>query len=136
MLKEEIKNIRSTDKELRQFGLAVGGVLSVIGMVLLVFGKASFSYPLIPGIALIVLGLLVPKALLPLQKVWMTFGVIMGWCMTRVILSVLYFLVLTPIGIISRAAGKEFLDLKFEKERETYWRRRDPKEKGGYERQF
>ena len=68
----------------------------------------------------------------------MTLAVIMGWIMTRVILSVVYFLVLTPIGLVARLTGQRFLGGPVEPEKTSYWRpRRDhPPQREHYEKQY
>lgn len=138
MIIEEIRSIKSTKKDLRTFGLTVGGVLFAAGVVLLYFDKGSSSFFLIAGGALLASGLVMPGVLLPVQKAWMTFGVVMGWVMTRVVLSLLFFLVMTPIALVSRLSGKRFLDVEIDRGRASYWNRRKPgpAERKSYERQF
>lgn len=136
-LADEIRNIKSSKKELRAFGLLVGGVLIAVGVVLYLFGRGNFVYFAGVGIALAASGALVPSVLLPLQKVWMSFAVVMGWCSTRVIIILLFVLVLTPIGLLSRVFGKVFLDTGFDRSRKSYWLRRETAvKKSDYERQF
>lgn len=138
MLIEEIKNIKSGKSDLRKFGITVGIVVGLIGGLLLWKDRESYPYFLTISVFLIVSGILFPKVLLPLQRVWMTIAVIMGWFMTRVILSILFYLVFTPIGLIARLMGKEFLELKIDKRRESYWiyRKEKPYDRRDYERQF
>lgn len=138
MLLEEIKNIKSAKKDLRMFGLTVGGVLFALGCVLWYFEKDNFHFFLIIGTALAATGLLFPRLLFPLQKAWMTFGVIMGWVMTRVVLSLLFFLVMTPIALALRATGKKFLDIGIDAKSKSYWNRRDarPADRETYKKQF
>ena len=138
MLKEEIKSITSSRRDLRNFGLVVGGGFLILGAILLWREKALWPWFGGAGIALFLGGLIFPAQLKPLQRAWMTLAVIMGWFMTRVILTLLFFLVVTPIGIVARIAGKRFLGTPPAAGRKSYWRRReeeavDPKH---YERQF
>lgn len=135
---EEIKAIKSTKKELRNFGLVVGGVLVAIGAFLFWKERPAWPYFLTPGVVLVVLGLIVPSILKPLQKLWMALAVVMGFFMTRVILTILFFCVVTPLAIASKLAGKRFLELKIAKDKTSYWNMRDSKEidKKDYERQF
>lgn len=138
MLIEEIKNIKSEKSDLRKFGITIGVVVGVIGGLLLWSDKDTYSYFFIISIILIASGILFPKLLLPFQKVWMSFAIVMGWFMTRVILSILFYLVFTPIGLISRMIGKRFLELNIDKSRHSYWiyRKERPFDKRDYERQF
>jgi uncharacterized membrane protein len=138
MIIEEIRNIKSDKNECRKFGLSVGIVLIIIALILAYFDKASYVYFGTIGGILIIAGVAVPIFLLPLQKIWMSIAVILGFIMTRVILFVLYYLILTPIGLIARIFGKDFLDLNINKDQVSYWNIRDSKtyEKLDTERQF
>jgi hypothetical protein len=90
------------------------------------------------GAILFLAGLLFPTILRPLNKAWMTLAILLGWVMTRVILVFLFYLVITPIGLIARIFGKHFLDLKIDKSRISYWEKRKnvPAAPADYERQF
>ena len=138
MIKEEIKNINSSKIELKKFGLSVGTVLVIIGLVLFYFEKSSHPYFLAVGGVLILLGIIVPKILFPIQKAWMVIAVILGFIMTRIILSILFYLIITPIGLLAKLFRKDFLDRKFDKNKSTYWNFRELKEyeKIDTERQF
>ena len=69
---------------------------------------------------------------------WMLFAKALGWVNTRILLSLMYFVIFTPFRIISIIIGKDFLDRKIEKDRESYWQRREVKifKKELYRRQF
>lgn len=135
---EEIKKIKGTTKELRSFGLVVGGVFLAIGAFLLWRDRESYMYFLAPGAALAVLGLLHPVLLRPLHKIWMAIAVILGWFMTRLILIALFYLVITPFALIAKISGKRFLELKMDKSAKSYWnyRNRTERPKEDYLRQF
>lgn len=138
MLLEEIKNIKSGKSELRKFGITIGIVLGLLGGLLLWRGKDNYTYFLLLSTVFIFLGLVLPIVLKPIQKAWMTFAVILGWFMTRFILSILFYVVFTSIGLILRLFGKQFLDLKMDNSKKSYWNYRKTREfkKSDYERQF
>jgi len=127
MLIDEIKNIKESKSDLRKFGLTVGTVLTLLGVVLFLFSKPSYLYFIIPGVLLLILGLTIPQILRPLNKVWMALALIMGWIMTRVILSILFYLGLTTISLLAKLFGKKFLELKIDRSKETYWIKRENK---------
>ncbi len=138
MIKEEIKLIKETQADLKKFGLTVGTVLFLIGALLLYLGKNSSAYFIAPGVVLLWAGFMYPEILKPLNKIWMTLAILLGWVMTRVILIVLFYLVITPIGFLAKIFRKEFLKLGYDKSAASYWEPRskrttDPAE---YERQF
>ena len=135
---EEIKNIKSKKNDIRNFGLIIGAVL--IAIVMLLFWKEKQSYHILMtvGVVLCVTSLILPVILKPFYFAWMTFAVILGWIMTRVILSLVFYGIITPIGLFSRLVGKEFLNLKLNKTENTYWnhRRKHSLKKANYEKQF
>ena len=122
MIIEEIKNISSSARDLRKFALAVGIPLALIGAFLLWRQRDYYWYFFAAGALLIALGVFVPTVLKPLQKVWMAFSIIMGWFMTRLILAVLFFLILTPMALLLRLLGKDLLNLKLDRNSsQSYW---------------
>ena len=138
MLIEEIKNIKSGRKELRQFGYTMGIVLGVFGGLFLWRGKEWYSYFVALSVLFFFLALVFPLLLKPIHKLWMSLAVLLGWFMTRVILSVLFYVVITPIGFIMRMSGKDLLNRKIEKGSESYWivRKKVAHNREDYEKQF
>jgi hypothetical protein len=121
MISEEIKNIKSGRSELRKFGITIGIVLGLLGGFLLWRGKVYYSIFFIISTLFIVLGLTLPVLLKPIQKIWMILAVLMGWFMTRIILIILFYLIVTSIGLLARLFGKDFLNTKFDSNVLSYW---------------
>ena len=138
-LLKEFREIKSTKKELREFAFVVGGVLIAIGAFRWWHHKSAHVELIAIGTALAMTGAIVPSVLKPLQKAWMFLALILGWIMTRVILTILFFLVLTPISLLARLTGKKFLDTRFrEPGAQSYWTCRKDKNQtsDSYEKQF
>ena len=135
---EEIKNIKSKKSDLRKFGITIGIILLVIAGFLFYKEKGSFQILLTFGITSCILGIAIPFILKPIYWVWMIFATILGWIMTRVILSLLYYIIFTPIGLTLRFFGKQFLELRWDKSKESYWnfRTNEHLKKENYEKQF
>lgn len=123
MIIEEIRSIRSGRKELKQFGITIGVVLGLLGLLFLWREKDYYPYLLMLSVVFLLLGLVLPTVLKPVQKIWMTLAVLLGWFITRVILNILFYLMFTPIGLLGRLFGKGFLDLKFSRisNVDSYW---------------
>lgn len=138
MLIEEIRKIKSSKGDLKKFGLTVGGILLLIGLFLFYKQRSSAVYWMVAGSILIVLAFSAPMVLKPLNKIWMTFGIILGWIMSRVVLIILFYLVLTPTGLIAKLVGKDFLDRKIDRTKNSYWQKKEKKnpDPRNYERQF
>jgi hypothetical protein len=96
------------NKELRKFGLIFSSILLVLFELLLPWLKERPLpwWPLTVSVPIVTLALIWPAALRPLYIVWMKFGAVMGFINTRIIMTVLFFVVLTPIGWLMRALGK------------------------------
>ncbi len=138
MVLEEIKEIKSDKKELRKFGYTIGIALLVIGTALLWSGKPSSPYFISLGVINCLIGLIYPFLLKPVHKIWMSFSVVLGFIMTRIILTILFYLVFMPMRFIARIFGKKFIDLNFQEETDSYWNKRETKkyESIDTERQF
>jgi hypothetical protein len=139
MILEDLKQLKTGPRELRKFGLLVGGVFAAIGLVMWLRHKPHFPWFLAPGLGLMAFGSVAPKALKPVYVAWMAMAFALGFVVSHVILTLFFFLVITPIGLVARLAGKDFLRLKSDPAAATYWIRREqrePKQPADYEKQF
>jgi len=138
VITEEIKSIKSERRDLKKFGITMGVVLGLLGGLFLGRGSNYYVYFFLLAAVFLSLGLAAPVFLKPIHKVWMTLSVLLGWLMTRVILTVLFYLVITPIGLLLRLFGKDFLNLKLDRNRDSYWipTKTVKFERKDYERQF
>jgi len=134
-MREEIKKISTTKKDIKKFSYLVGGVIILISLLLLWKGSSNYQAVFLIGILFEIFGLIIPMILKPLYIIWMTFATILGWIMTRVILTVLFYLIVTPIGLIARIFGAKFLDLSWNKNVNSYWNKRE-KTVSDLEKQF
>jgi hypothetical protein len=139
MIREEIKQLKTGPGELRKFGLLVGFVFLALGILFLLRHKTHYPWFLLPGIVLVFAGALAPRALRHVYIGWMSLAIVLGFVVSNVILTLFFFLVITPIAAIARLAGKDFLRLKLDRNAASYWIPRkssSPKTKADYERQF
>ena len=108
-------------KELRNFGLIVGGLFALIGLWPLIrHGEPLRVWALVLAALLVPLGLLSPAVLRPVFKVWMKIGHVMGWVNTRIILGILYFGLITPMGLVMRLFGWDSMRRALMQDVETY----------------
>lgn len=115
------QNHQATNKELRQFGLLVGGVFSVIGSWPVVFrSEPPRLWAMILGSLLIVLGGLLPQSLKQVHSGWMKIGHVLGAINTKIILGIIYYLLITPMGLVMRLMGKDSMHRTLAKETTTY----------------
>ena len=135
---EEIKLIKTENKDLRSFGITFGIIFLIIAGFLLYIENESFQLFIVISSIFIIFGFLIPIILKPICIVWMSFAIILGWFMTRFILSLLFYLIVTPIGLITRVLGKDFLELKKEASNGSYWNQRESsfEKNQSYDKQF
>jgi hypothetical protein len=131
------QNPQPTPKELRQFGFVVGGVVTVIGLWPVVFRSESPRlWAMILGGLLIVLGAVVPRSLKQVYHGWMKVGHVLGSINTRIILGIIYYLLITPMGLIMRLIGKDSLHRAFAQDAATYRVVRAPRSRQHMRNQF
>ena len=124
-------------KELRNFGLIVGGVFCLIGIWPVIrHGDGLRLWAIIPGSLLVPLGLVAPAVLAPLFKVWMKVGHVMGSINTRIILAVLYFGLITPMGMVMRLFGWDSMRRAWSQDAESYRVVRQARPRSHMTRQF
>ena len=125
-------------KLIRSFGLIVGGIFLLIGLwPLAVHAEAARLWAVGIAAGLLLPAVLFPTVLTPIYRVWMTIGDTLGWINTRIILTLVFYGLFTPIGVIRRVLlKKDPLHLSFEPEAETYRMVRQPRPHSHVERQF
>ena len=135
---KEIKNIKTGKKDIRDFGITIGIIFLIVAGFLFYKENDSFQLFIYIAASFMSLGFLVPIILKPIYLVWMIFAVILGWFMTRFILSLLFYLVITPIGLVLRIMGKDLLELRKEEIQDSYWNMRESEKEQNqnYEKQF
>lgn len=125
-------------ENLRKFAVTLGIVFLIVTLFILLRHKHNIFPTLIISMVFFMSALIIPDILKPIYIIWMSLAFVLGWLNTRLILFIIFYLISTPIGLVLKLLGFDLLDRKLEKDRETYWKR---KEKGkpdfsDYERQF
>ena len=119
----------------KSFGLLFFVVFLIIGLWPLKNGENLNVYFIIASVVFLILGLLNSKLLTPLNKSWIKLGEILGIIIAPIVMALVYFVILTPVSLIVRMFGKDLLNLKFLKEKDTYWIKRK-KSLGSMKKQF
>ena len=104
----------------KSFGIVFFVVFLLIAIYPLINNGELRIWSFTISIIFLVLGLINSKVLTPLNKLWFKFGLLLGKMVSPVIMGVIFFLVVTPIAFIMRLAGKDLLNLKFNKHK-SYW---------------
>ena len=113
----------------KSFGIVFFIVFFLISIYPLLSHNEIRLWSLIISLIFLILGLLNSKLLTPLNKIWFKFGILLGKIISPLVMGLIFFFVVTPIGILMRILKKDLLNLKFNK-KTTYWiEKNDPKSK-------
>lgn len=113
----------STD---RSFGLVFAAVFAVIGLWPLTSGGRVAAWWLVPSGGFLIVALLRPGLLHPLNRLWTRFGLLLSKVVNPVVMALLFFVAVMPMGFLMRALGKDLLRLRFEPQAKSYWIERRP----------
>lgn len=131
-------NWNPTRRELRQFGLlclAIFGGMAAYGYLQ---GGSGLGTRLLAGAAVVggTLGVLAPQALRPIFVGWLIAAFPIGWTVSHLLLGIIFFCVLTPIGLLLRVLGHDPMQRSVDHDAETYWIPHEQAEVKRYFRQF
>ena len=113
----------------RSFGLVFFVLFLVIGLWPLINNNEIKIWSIAISVVFLVLGLLNSKLLLPLNKLWFKFGLLLGKIISPLVMVIIFFLVVTPIGYLMRMLKKDLLNLKFNNEKSYWIEKNEPKSK-------
>lgn len=122
--------------DLRKFGRVIAGALGVVAAI--IFWRSGWTQTPwverfgIAAAAFLALSIVWPKALAPIEWAWMKLAMVLNYVMTRVLLTLVFFLAVTPVGLIFKLFKKDPLDRSFDRSKGTYWV--DPEQDGPWTR--
>jgi hypothetical protein len=110
----------------RTFGLVFAGFFALIALLPLVHGHRMRAWALVLSVCFLVVALVTPKVLAPLNRAWSALGLLLHKVTNPILLGILFYLVFTPFGWLLRLMGKDFLRLTWSTGAESYWILREP----------
>ena len=105
----------------RNFGLVFFVFFLIIGLWPLLGTNEIRYWSIFFSIIFFLLGITNSKLLTPLNKIWFNLGILLGKMISPLIMVIIFFLIITPIGVIMRVFGKDILNLKYNKKNKSYW---------------
>lgn len=136
-VRNDIRALDTSPKKLRGFGLIVGAVFILLGSWFFWKGVSPWRFVFgFIGTSLVTAGLIAPRALRTIYKGWMGFAFGVGWIVSRIILALLYYVVVTPVGLAARLLGKKFMDIDMRKKKDSYWIMRERNQQDKYEKMY
>jgi hypothetical protein len=114
----------------RRFGLTVGGILCALALIFFLRHKHHIPYRvcLTAGPTLLVAGLVAPVLLGPVEKVWMALARVLGFINSRILLSVVFFLLVAPVALLLKLLGRDPLARRRDPKASSYWLPHPPAE--------
>jgi len=132
-----MKELNKNRRECRNFGLLVGGIFLLIGLWPAIFkGGEPRIWAMAPGSVLLALGALAPQSLKPIHLIWMKIGELLSWFNSRILLGVVFYGFVTPMGVIIRLFGKSPMGISRSDYLDTYRLMRRPRSKEHMKHQF
>jgi predicted membrane metal-binding protein len=110
----------------RSFGLTFAIVFAIIALWPLVRGRSVRGWALVVAVAFLLAALALPRVLGPLSRLWLRFGLVLHACISPIIMGLVFFTTVTPIGLLRRLLGQDPLRLRFDRDAATYWIERHP----------
>jgi ABC-type uncharacterized transport system permease subunit len=120
-LKKMKNSVIKTPAELRRFGLALGAGLSVLGSILLWRDKSAAPWILAVAATLLLIAILQPRVLWPLEKVFARVARVVTAALTYLVLTLTFIFLVTPMGLVMRLLGKDPLALKPAPDQPSFW---------------
>ena len=143
LIKDVRRSLHDTSqsrRDLVKFAHVIAGMLLILAALSFFLGRHSLRTLWLSGAAvvIVILSRRYHVVLKPLHTVWMIVAFTMGWFVSRIILTVLFFFIFTPIGLLMRFFGKDILECNIDRRRTSYWikRQKTVLTPERYERQF
>ena len=126
-----------TKKTLRRFGLLFAALFCLLAATWAWKGRPLWPWPALAALGCFTAALAAPAVLRRPYRAWMLLAAVLGWFMTRLILTAAYAAVLTPTGLLMKALGKDLLDERISKQTSSYWKKHEEADgPGRYKKQF
>jgi len=124
-MSNEINTAEVTNSDLRKFGFIMGGMLALIfGLIFpWLSDKTKDTWPMWPFIVMAVfwaVAVVAPQILRPVNEIWIKVGNVLGFINSRIILGVMFFAMIFPIGMLLKLFGKDSMNRKLDKKTDTY----------------
>ena len=116
LLKSKIKTSSN-----RNFGLVFFIVFLILGFWPITDGREIRIWLVVISLVFLILGMMKSKLLTPLNQLWFKLGMMLGAIVAPIVMGAVFFLVVTPIGIVMKTMGKDLINKKYNKKKETYW---------------
>ena len=105
----------------QSFGIVISIVFLIVALYPLSNSETLHIWALFVSSGLLILSFIAPQAIVLPIKLWLKFAILLGSIITPIVISIIYFIVVVPMGIIMRLLGKDLLKQKLDKNAKSYW---------------
>jgi hypothetical protein len=105
----------------RNFGLVFFFVFLIVSLWPLLNENSPRIWSIVIAVIFLILGLLNSKLLTPLNMLWFKFGLFLGSIISPIVMGIIFFLVITPTGLVMKLMGKDLLASKYDNKKKSYW---------------
>jgi len=120
-MSETTSNIHTEKPSEKSFGVIFSTVFLIVALYPLITSAGLRIWALVVSIILFLLAFLAPKVLLLPNKLWFKFGMLLGSIVAPIVMALVYFITVLPIGFIMRLLRKDLLKQKLDKNSKSYW---------------
>ena len=133
-----MEKLKLDKQSLRKFGVIMGVAFLIITVFIIIRNRHNASGTAIIAALFFIFAFCAPILLKPIYIFWMRLAFVLGWLNTRLILIIIFYLIFTPVGLIIRLFGFDLLDRRIERDKYSYWTKKDKKifYPSSYEKQF
>jgi len=110
----------------RSFGMIFAAFFAIVSAISWYYAGAHWTWWFTGAVVFALVALISPRLLGPLNRLWMKFGLLLALIISPIALGLIFYLCITPIGLVMRLFGKDPLRLRFDRQAETYWIPREP----------
>ena len=118
----------------RSFGIVFFAFFLIVGLLPIYNYSTIRTWAIVVALIFLILGILNSKYLTPLNKIWIKFGLLLGKIVSPIVMGIIFFIVITPIGFIMKLFGQDLLNKKYS-QNSSYWINRKDKF-GSMKKQF
>ena len=137
-LKEDFRQLEISNRKLKQFAYLTGIILLILSVwYYFKHGNRSWTYVTVSiSLILFAIALLKVKILTGVYKIWMGIAIVLGFFISRILISLIFFIGLTPISLLGRLLKKKWMDIDFNQKKDTYWIVKDHPDSVDYKKMY
>ena len=137
-LKEDFRQLEISNRKLKQFAYLTGIILLILSVwYYFKHGNRSWTYVTVSiSLILFAIALLKVKILTGVYKIWMGIAIVLGFFISRILISLIFFIGLTPISLLGRLLKKKWMDIDFNHKQDTYWIVKDHPDSVDYKKMY